>query len=147
MSNNSQPTAVYTDYKHCCVIDAEGSYSDFVQVHIYTLPDGSTEDRVQHYTLKPGERIVDAMTPTSKLYAGAAGFIRPVWDDIASAWVEAATPEEIVAWEAEHPIPPPGPPTVEERMKLVEAQIGATNDRMDFNEDCMAEMAGQVYNV
>lgn len=105
MSNANQPTAVYTDYKHCCVIDAQGGYSDFVQVHIYTLPDGSTEDRVQHYTLKPGERIVDAMPATSKLYAGAAGFLRPVWDDAAAAWAEGATAVEIAAWEADHPAP------------------------------------------
>lgn len=124
MSNNNQSTAVYTDYKHCCVIDAQGGYSDFVQVHIYTLPDGSTEDRVQYYTLKPGERIVDAMPPTSKLHAGATGFIRPVWDDKTAAWVDGATAEEIAAWEAEHPAPEPVPEVPSEVAQL-KAKIAA----------------------
>lgn len=114
MSNENQPTEVYTGYKHCCVIDAQGSYSDFVQVHIYTALDGSTEDRVQHYTFKPGERLVDAMPPSSKPYAGATGFIRPMWDDTAAAWAEGAMSEEIAVWEAEHPAPAPAEPTPQE---------------------------------
>lgn len=110
---------VYTGYKHCSVIDAQGGYQEFVQVHIFTAPNGSTEDRPQYYTLKPGERLVDATTPTRRQYAGAAGFIRPMWDNEAAAWVEDATEAEIAAWEAEHPAPPatPAVPTVEEQLR------------------------------
>lgn len=150
------------DYKHCCVIDAEGFFVVFVLAlyqRVYGPPpveDGApnwskVETRFEwvpdHYRLTEGERLIDSYSPITRHHAGAAGFIRPQWDDAAGGWVEASTAEEIAAWEAEHPVPPPGPPSVEERVKLVEAQIGATNDRQDFVEDCIAEMAVQVYDV
>lgn len=48
--------------------------------------------------------------------------------------------------------PPPDPPTPEERLAqlesenaLLKAQLQAQSDRSDFIEDCIAEMAMQVY--
>lgn len=48
--------------------------------------------------------------------------------------------------------PPPDPPTSEERISqlesenaLLKAQLQAQSDRSDFIEDCIAEMAMQVY--
>lgn len=152
------------DFKYSCVVDAEGYYKDLVMVARQTVwkppeavPDGDLEPPVmaapalewvvQNYTLAEGDRLIDATFPSRKPYAGGAGFLRPRWDDDAETWVEGATAEETAAWEAEHPAPKPGPPTVEERVKRVEAQVGAANDRQEFVEDCIAELAGQVYGV
>ena len=46
-------------------------------------------------------------------YAGADGFIKPVWEG--SEWMESATNEEIAAWEAEHPAPPSPTPSREQQ--------------------------------
>lgn len=117
MSNSNQPTAVYTGYKHSCVVDAAGYYKDLVQVHIYTAADGTVEDRPQYYTIQAGDRLIDTMQPTKRPHAGADGLIRPCWDDETAAWVEGATADEIMVWEAEHPEPEPSKPTPDEQMR------------------------------
>ncbi len=66
-----------------------------------------------------------------------------------------ATPQELEAERAEiEANTPPAPPTLEEKFaalqaenKLLEAQVKAAADRQEFVEDCIAEMAVQVYNV
>lgn len=40
---------------------------------------------------------------------------------------------------------PPYVPTVDEQIKLLSAQLKAQTERSDFIEDCIAEMATQVY--
>ena len=90
-------------YKHCCVVGADGAYKTFVLVLLEQGEDGETVERVQHYKLTEGEQLIDANPPAMRPYASAAGFITPRWDG--SAWVEAASAEEIAAWEAEHPAP------------------------------------------
>lgn len=135
--------------KCMCVLSADGSYVGFVMVTI-TQDELGALYTVHYYELQDGERLIDSQTPPAmRPHAGADGLVRPRWDDETATWTEGATAEEIAAWEAEHPAPEPVPavPTVEERVKLVEAQIGATNDRQDFVEDCIAEMAVQVYDV
>ena len=132
------------------VIDAEGFCVDFVRVDFVPNYDENgpcegTHEEVYYRKMREGESLVYEPTPTIRTHAGTPGILKFRWNG--AAWEEGATPEEIAAWEAEHPVPPPDPPTVEDRVKLVEAQIGATNDRQDFVEDCIAEMAGQVYNV
>lgn len=154
------------DYKHCCVVDADGNYITFVLVKhepVYMPPplgeDGAPDYSkvetkmdwvVQNHVIQEGERLVDSsITPPDMRWEHGVvvGLLHGRWNDTAATWVEGASAEEITTWELEHPAPPPDPPTVAERVKLVEAQIGATNDRQDFVEDCLAEMAGQVYNV
>ena len=138
--------------KHCSVIDAEGRHVTYVLVKIRDKPleDGGTErvEEVQNYTLKDGEQLVDASPPVMRQHAGSTGFISPVWDG--SDWPETATADEIAAWEKEHPAPEvvPSPMSnaeLEAENKLLKAQIAAQSDRADFVEDCIAEMAMQVY--
>ena len=122
--------------KHCSVIDAEGRHVTYVLVKIRDKPleDGGTEqvEEVQNYTLKDGEQLVDASPPSMRQHAGSTGFISPIW-------------------EQEHPAPEikPAPMSnaeLEAENKLLKAQIAAQSDRADFVEDCIAEMAMQVYN-
>ena len=106
----------------------------------------------QFYTLKEGETTIPheyAYQAHDRQNVGDTGFVKKRWTG--SEWVEGATPEEIAAWEAKHPVPPPRAPTALEELqadtKIIKAQVQAQSDRADFVEDCIAEMAGQVYNV
>ena len=94
------------NYKHICVIDAENLYKALVlALLVQTSRDQEEEWQVQRYTLAEGEQLLDAAPPVLRPHGGAAGFVSPRWDSGASAWVEAATEEEIAAWEAAHPDP------------------------------------------
>lgn len=93
------------EYKHSCVIDAQGLYKTLVLALFEEQEEGPQEERIQYYELLPGEQLVDTIPPTMRPYAGAAGFVSPRWDADASSWVEGATVEEITVWEAEHPAP------------------------------------------
>lgn len=72
------------DYKHCCVIDAEGNYKEFVLV---------VNDKVQGYVLQRGEQLVDAPFP--------GGYVRPKWDK--NSWQETVTENEIIAAKTARP--------------------------------------------
>ena len=106
------------DYKHSCVIDAQGLYKTLVLVLMVNTETG-IDEKPQYYTLKSGERLVDATPPIMRPYAGADGFVSPKWGGYDTSWTEAATEEEITAWEAEHPAPvlPEPPPTEQEQMR------------------------------
>ena len=93
------------DYKHSCVIDAQNLYKTFVLVLLVESEEGQQEEKIQYYTLQDGEQLVDTAPPVMRPYAGATGLISPKWDAGTSAWVEAASEEEIADWEAEHPAP------------------------------------------
>lgn len=139
--------------RHCSVIDAKGEFVTFVlvQTHDQTNERDETESvqEIKSYSLKDGEQLVDAQPPVMRQHAGSVGYIAPVWGG--SDWQETATADEIAAWEKEHPAPEvkPAPMTnaeLEAENKLLKAQIAAQSDRADFVEDCIAEMAMQVYN-
>lgn len=141
--------------RHCCVIDAAKKYTTFVLVQTVERPqkDGSTAEveEILHYKLKDSETLIDAMPPVQRQHAGQTGFLAPVWDSNAGEWSETATADEIAAWEQAHPAPEvkPSPMSnaeLEAENKLLKAQIAAQSDRADFVEDCIAEMAMQVYN-
>ena len=95
------------DYKHCCVVDANGVYQTFVLVLLGQDGDGAQTETVQGYTLAEGEQLIDTALPAMRQHAGTSGFITPKWDEDTEAWIEAATAEEIAVWEAEHPDPVP----------------------------------------
>ena len=95
------------NYKHSCVVDANGVYQTFVLVLLGQDGDGAQTETVQGYTLAEGERLIDALPPIIKAHAGSPGFVCPCWDEDAETWVEGASAEELAAWEAEHPDPVP----------------------------------------
>ena len=137
------------DYKHSCVIDAQNLYKTLVLV-LRVKTDKGEEWQVQSYVLQEGEQLVDIAPPTMRPYAGAEGFVSPKWDTDTSSWAEAATPEEITAWEMEHPAPkmPMLPPTNEElaaENKLLHEQVAALSDQNDFQEELIVELANIVY--
>lgn len=93
------------EYKHSCVVDADGVYQTFVLVLLEQNEEGETTENVQGYTLAEGEQLVDTAPPAMRQHAGTAGFITPKWDEDTETWVEGATAEEIADWETEHPDP------------------------------------------
>ena len=93
------------DYKHCCVVDADGVYQTFVLVLLEQGEEGETTENVQGYKLAEGEQLIDTAPPATRQHAGTAGFISPKWDEDTEEWIETATAEEIADWEAEHPDP------------------------------------------
>lgn len=93
------------DYKHSCVIDAQNLYKTFVLVLLAENEEHEQEEQIQYYELLEGEMLVDTAPPVMRPYAGAVGLVRPKWDADTAQWVEAATEEEIAAWEKEHPAP------------------------------------------
>lgn len=138
--------------RHCSVIDAKRQFVTFVlvQTRDQTNEHGETESvqEIKSYSLKDGEQLVDASPPIMRQHAGSTGFIAPIWDG--SVWAETATADEIAAWEQSHPAPEvvPAPKSnaeLEQENKLLKAQLNAATERSDFIEDCIAEMAMQVY--
>ena len=127
-------------FRYCCVVSETGEYRTLVLVQILEDPEtGEETDCVKGYSLKEDEHLVDAPAPTARPYAGAAGFVSPVWDD--GAWTEGASEEEIAAWEAEHPAPelpePPEPSgSMEQRVadleegKADKSEVAAVWDQM-----------------
>ena len=116
------------DYKHSCVINANGVYKTFVLVLLlHADQEQEKEWKIQNYTLAGGEQLVDTATPTMRPYAGAVGLVSPKWDADTSSWIEAATEEEIAAWEKEHPAPASlqSPPT---DTQVLNALLGVSDD-------------------
>lgn len=104
------------DHKHLCVIDDNKIYKTVVlALAVKKTGSQAPEWTVQHYTLQTGDALVDAAVPTMRPYAGAEGLVSPKWE--ASSWIEAATPDEITAWETEHPAPPAPAPTAQEQLR------------------------------
>ena len=83
-------------YKHCCVVDKQGYYVDFVLVHLEEDQEGSIVERVDTHIMADGEKLLDAELP-------AGQFARPRWMN--GRWTEGGTEEEIAAWEATKPVP------------------------------------------
>ena len=92
------------DYRYACVIDANFIYKTLVLV-LLTQAGEEQVWSVQNYSLSNGEQLVNTAKPLIRPYAGASGFVYPKWDSGTSAWVEAATEEEIAAWELANPDP------------------------------------------
>ena len=94
------------EYKHSCVVDAKFIYKTLVLVLLTQADQGEEQEwKVQNYTLAEGEQLIDTAPPIMRPHAGAAGFVSPKWDSDTFSWIEAATEEEVEAWEAEHPGP------------------------------------------
>ena len=78
-------------YKYCCVIDSSGYYVTFVLV-LLEDSNGNKGEFVQYYTLKDGERLIDADPPHD--------MVKPLWTG--SAWKESATKKEINEYHRKH---------------------------------------------
>ena len=138
------------NYKHSCVVDAKFIYKTLVLVLLTQADQGEEQEwTVQNYTRAEGEQLIDSAPPIMRPHAGAAGFVSPKWDSDTSAWIEAATEEEVEAWEAEHP--DPNAKTLEELRADKEAEIstacneaivagldiqlpGGTTEHFDYSE-------------
>lgn len=77
------------------VTDSRGFYKTFVRKDESGAP--------MYYALGEGESCINALPPLFRSTASGAGYVHPVWDPTAQEWTEGASPEEIAAFEAEHP--------------------------------------------
>ena len=97
-------------YQYYCVVDPPGNYKTLVVAHVTPgEPDGENIEVIS-YRLAEGEELIRTAAPVMRQHAGMEGFLKPRWEGergttaaITGHWVEGATPEEITAWEAEHP--------------------------------------------
>ena len=110
--------------RDCCVVDAGGLYRAFVTVKTWQGVDGESTETVLGYKLAEGERLIDTAPPTKRLHAGTTGFVKPRWDEDATAWVEGASEEELAAWEADHP----DPVSLEDKRAAKHAEISAASE-------------------
>lgn len=115
------------------VLRLEGEYSIPADLTEWTKIDEGYGDRFSlaqsHYLDKP---LYDGAVPRYKLVDGK---------------VVERTTEEIEADKAKLPKPviPKTNAELEQENKLLKAQLNAATERSDFIEDCIAEMAMQVY--
>ena len=115
------------------VLRLEGEYSLPADLAGWVKIDEGFGDKFSlaqsHYLDKP---LYDGAVPRYKLVAEK---------------VVARTPEEIEADKAKLPKPviPKTNAELEQENKLLKAQLNAATERSDFIEDCIAEMAMQVY--
>lgn len=115
------------------VLRLEGEYSLPVDLAGWTKIDEGYGDRYalaqSHYLEKP---LYDGAVPRYKLVDGV---------------LVERTAEEIEADKAKLPKPviPKTNAELEQENKLLKAQLNAATERSDFIEDCIAEMAMQVY--
>lgn len=116
-----------------CVLRLEGEYSLPADLTGWTKIDEGNGDKYalaqSHYLAKP---LYDGAVPRYKLVDGK---------------VVERTVEEIEADKAKLPKPvtPKTNAELEQENKLLKAQLNAATERSDFIEDCIAEMAMQVY--
>lgn len=115
------------------ILRLEGEYSLPAALTGWTKIDEGNGDKYalaqSHYLAKP---LYDGAVPRYKLVDGK---------------VVERTAEEIEADKAKLPKPviPKTNAELEQENKLLKAQLNAANERSDFIEDCIAEMAMQVY--
>ena len=115
------------------VLRLEGEYSLPVDLAGWIKIDEGSGDRFSlaqsHYCAKP---LYDGAVPRYKLVDGV---------------LVERTAEEIEADKAKLPKPviPKTNAELEQENKLLKAQLNAATERSDFIEDCIAEMAMQVY--
>ena len=133
------------NYKHSCVVDATGLYVTLVLVLMEPNENGAEQPKIQHYTLKNEESLVDTAPPTLRPYAGAVGFVTPQWTG--EVWAEAATENEITTWEADHPAPAETENTVmaTTQLMLAVAELAQTMETDNTaNQLAIAELAATL---
>lgn len=128
------------DYKHSCVIDAQNLYKTFVLVLLVANEEHQQEEQIQYYELLEGEMLVDTAPPVMRPYTGADGFVAPKWDKATSAWVEAASAEEIAAWEAEHPAPERPQPDPDLTTQYAAAMRAFASTSTEIADTCALDM-------
>lgn len=73
------------NYKNACVVDEKGNYLTLVLVILEPDEHNAVRENIQYYTLRTGERLVDAAAPS--------GIVKPRWNG--KQWEESTTPEGI----------------------------------------------------
>ena len=143
-------------YQYYCVVDPPGNYKTLVVAHVTPgEPDGENIEVIS-YRLAEGEELIRTAAPVMRQHVGMEGFLKPRWEGergttaaITGHWVEGATPEEIAAWEAEHPAPPTPLPSRVEVLEAEVTRLRAQNElqaqHQTFLEDCLLEMGNVVY--
>lgn len=114
-------------YKHSFVIDEAGFYVTLVLILLEQNEDGDTKAKIQYYTLKNGESLLDEPIPS--------GHIKPRWNG--AEWEEAATPEEIEKWELEHQLLP----APAQQISDLKQRLTATDYQIIKCSEC--QLAGQ----
>lgn len=90
------------------------------------------------------EIIPEYAIPVADYYGEAfARLCMEAPDDVQPNWVYSPTTGEFS--EPSEPLSPPSVEDLAAENKLLKAQIQAQTERSDFIEDCIAEMATQVY--
>lgn len=125
--------------------------------HVYVQTDGQsriTAVNSSAFVLAEWGTEIDRGWGDKYHHAQGNYFPQPVYTDdgiprykLADGQAQERTEEEIEADRAAIPVPvvPPTNEELEQENKLLRAQIQAAADRQDFIEDCIAEMAMQVY--
>lgn len=108
-SGTAEPPVVraFIGAEHRCVVDEDNLFISFCVCNLFSVGDDIEVIPQGGYKVPDGCHLLDANPPTMRRHAGTSGFITPKWDDDTEAWIEAATAEQIAAWEAEHPDPVP----------------------------------------
>ena len=108
-SGTAEPPVVraFIGAEHRCVVDEDNLFISFCVCNLFSVGDDIEVIPQGGYKVPDGCHLLDANHPTMRRHAGTSGFITPKWDDDTEAWIEAATAEQIAAWEAEHPDPVP----------------------------------------
>ena len=94
------------------VLDADGILVNSVIGDLYRNEAGEEQYRPIEYKLSEGETTIpydQRNLPKLRRNVDDTGLVRCKWTG--TEWVEAATPEEIAVWEAEHPAPEQPAPT------------------------------------
>ncbi|OUP06240.1 hypothetical protein [Anaeromassilibacillus sp. An200] len=137
MEENKSSVYVYTDNQKR-ILRCEGGYTlgNIKNFTGWTLIDKGNGDR---YNLCQSHYFVDGLYTED-------GILRYKLVENAA---QARTEEEIQADRDAMPKPviPPTNSELEAENKILKAQLQAATDRQDFLEDCIAEMAMQVYAV
>lgn len=103
----------FAEYQNRYVLDSDGVAITNVIGALYTNDMGEERYDIDSYVLNEGETTLPydySNLPVKRNHAGeTTGFIKNRWTG--TVWVEAATPEDIAAWKAEHPAPEQPVPT------------------------------------
>ena len=140
-------------WTHMYVLDSNNIKTNFVAGDLYRNALGEERYEPERYIKKEGETFLPYdfnNQPIDRTHTGSSGFVKNKWTG--SEWVEGATPEEIAAWELDHPAPPAREPSVTEINTQAIAELSIAQAQSDaVTQQALAELsiliAGGMENV